>query len=129
MRRLINHYLLANYGAGVQLSNVENERTFIVANVLVAFQCMYLYLSFIFFIFYRDISYAYHLLGIVAVSWFIYKVVQPAYRRHFDANGLSKVYRELPRGARAVYAVIGCTLTLGGLILIFAVLLFHQHRP
>ena len=48
MRRLINHYLLANYGAGVQLSNVENERTFIVANVLVAFQCMYLYLSFIF---------------------------------------------------------------------------------
>jgi hypothetical protein len=127
MKSLLQHYLLANYGAGVQLSQVENERTFIVADVLLAFQAMYLYLSLFFLVFYRSVAFGYQLIGIGLVAWFLYKIVRPATHRYFRKAGLATVYRELSRAGRAAYAVTGCVLTVGGLGLIYAVLLYRQN--
>ena len=132
MDKLLNLYLLINYGAGVQLSNIENERTLMLSDTLIGFQCMHLFATFSIYAFYpslRSVPFGYQLLSIAAVCVFLYKVVRPASHQRFHTAGLARIYRELPRGWRAAYAVAGCTLTLVGFWFIYAMLLYRQHHP
>lgn len=126
MKNPLNLYLLINYSAAVQLSNVENERAFIVSDFFIVWQCMHLYLTLFFFLFYRSVPFGYQLIGFGGVLYFFYKVVRPAFHQQFRTAGLAQVYRELPRGRRAIYTLISCTMSLGVLVLIYAVLLFRQ---
>lgn len=127
MRKLLDHYLLANYGAGVQLSNVENERTLIISDFFIGWQCTFVFLSSYLLVFWRNLPYIYQLVGLGAMLVFVYKIIQPTYRRYFYAAGLDEVYRKLPRSWRVAYAWLGCGLVLGALVLVFAVTILREY--
>lgn len=120
-------YLLANYSAAVQLSNLRGEQALIVLRFIVQFQCVYMWGTFCLLIFWRSVPLGVLLASMIGVIWLTYRYVGPAVDQRFRAWGTAAVHDAYSLPQRRTWGLLGHGYFAGSFTFVFIGIILREY--
>ena len=120
-------YLLANYGAAVQLSNLQGEQVVGLTAYLISFQMLGLYSSLQLLVLWRNVPVAVSVGGVAVVGWLAYRYVGPAVNQRFRTWNPAASHAAYPPTQRRAWGFLGHACFWGAFTFVFLTLILREY--
>lgn len=120
-------YLLANYAAAVQLSNLTGEQSLLVIRLLIHLQIIQFYVALQALLLWRSVPVGVILAGVALVGGLAYLWLQTTVAKSFVKWGTAAFYLAQPAAQRRAWGLLGHALLWGTFCLIFVVAILREY--
>jgi hypothetical protein len=120
-------YLLSNYAAAVQLSNLRGEQSLLVVRLLIHLQLIQLYVALQALILWRSVPVVVMVGGVGLAGWLSYKWIDSTVNKSFAKWNTAAFYDAQPVRHRRAWGLLGHALLWGTFCLIFIVAILREY--
>lgn len=120
-------FVLANYAAAVQASNLRQGKAFPLVPFLVMFELVQLYTAVYLLVVWRSVSYWIGWTLLAGFALLLYRFVVPRLQRKAYSQPLIQAHEAMPAPLQSAWGLLGHTLLWGSFCLIFVCIILREY--